>query len=68
MHNEGIAKTASVVDAGVNEGVIEKSGNWLSFKGEKIGQGRDSAVKFLKEQPKIQDQIEKEVRSKLGLA
>ena len=68
LHNEGIAKTASVVDAGVNEGVIEKSGTWLSFKGEKIGQGRDAAVKFLKEQPKVQDAIEKEVRSKLSLA
>jgi len=66
LHNEGIAKTASVIDAGVNAEIITKSGTWLSFGNEKLGQGRDAAIKLLKEKPKIQDDIEKEVRKKVS--
>ncbi|MCM8800662.1 MAG: recombinase RecA [Candidatus Omnitrophica bacterium] len=65
FHNEGIAKVNSIVDAGLNLNIIEKSGTWLSFKGEKLGQGRDMAIKYLKEHPKLQEEIEKEVRKKL---
>ncbi|MCX5696542.1 MAG: recombinase RecA [Candidatus Omnitrophica bacterium] len=65
LHNEGISKAGSVIDAGVNTGVIEKSGTWLSFGQEKIGQGRDAAIKLLREKPKLQDDIEKEVRKKI---
>jgi recombination protein RecA len=67
LHNEGISKTGSVVDAGVNLGIIEKSGTWLSFGAEKIGQGRDAAIKLLKEKPKLQDDIEKEIRKRIVL-
>ena len=67
LHNEGIAKTGSVIDAGVNLEVIAKSGTWLSFKDEKIGQGRDAAIKTLKEKPKLQDEIEKEIRKKINV-
>ncbi len=67
MHNEGIVKSGSVVDAAVNLGVVEKSGTWLSFQGEKIGQGRDAAIKTLREKPKLQEDIEKEVRKKISL-
>jgi len=66
LHNEGIAKTASVIDAGVNAEIITKSGTWLSFGTEKLGQGRDAAIKLLKEKPKLQDDIEKEVRKKVS--
>jgi len=66
LHNEGISKTGSVIDAGVNTEVITKSGTWLSFQNEKLGQGRDAAIKFLKENPKVVDAIEKEVRKKIG--
>lgn len=68
LHNEGISKAGAVVDAGVNTGVIEKSGTWMSFQGEKIGQGRDAAIKALRENNKLAEQIEKEVRKKLTLA
>jgi len=68
LHDEGIAKTGSILDAAVNLGVIEKSGTWLSFQNEKIGQGRDAAIKTLKEKPKLQEGIEKEVRKKISLA
>ncbi|MFA4984028.1 MAG: recombinase RecA [Candidatus Omnitrophota bacterium] len=67
LHNEGISKSGSVIDAGVNTGVIEKSGTWLSYATTKLGQGRDAAIKTLKEQPKLQDEIEKEIRKKITL-
>ena len=67
LHNEGIAKTGAVIDAAVNMEVVTKSGTWLSFNNEKLGQGRDAAIKALKENPKLQDELEKEVRKKLSL-
>jgi len=67
LHNEGIAKTGAVIDAAVNLEVLTKSGTWISFKEEKIGQGRDAAIKTLKEKPKLQDEIEKEVRKKINI-
>ncbi|MDI6606263.1 MAG: recombinase RecA [Candidatus Omnitrophota bacterium] len=67
LHNEGIAKTGSVLDAAVKAEVVQKSGTWLSFKEEKLGQGRDAAIRGLREKPKLQDEIEKEVRKKSGL-
>jgi len=65
LHNEGISKTISVAEAAVNLNIVEKSGAWFSYKGEKIGQGRDAVIKLLKERPKLQDDIEKEVRSRI---
>lgn len=67
LHDEGLVKTGSVIDAAVNIGVIEKSGTWLSFANEKLGQGKDAAIKLLKEKPKLQEDIEKEVRKKISL-
>jgi recombination protein RecA len=67
LHDEGIAKSGSVLDAGINLGIVEKSGTWLSFNAEKLGQGRDAAIKTLKEQPKLQEAIEKEVRKSITL-
>jgi len=67
LHNEGISKTGAVIDAGLTLEVIQKSGTWLSFGSEKLGQGRDAAIKYLKEKSKIQDDIEKEVRKKLTI-
>jgi len=67
LHDEGLARTGSVIDAAVDIGVIEKSGTWLSFQNEKLGQGREAAIKLLKEKPKLQEDIEKEVRKKITL-
>ena len=66
LHNEGIGKAGSVLDAAVNLEIIAKSGTWLSFGDEKLGQGRDAAIKFLKEKPKLLEDIEKEVRKKIS--
>jgi recombination protein RecA len=67
LHDEGINKAGAVLDAAINLGVIEKSGAWLSFQGEKFSQGRDAAIKILKEKPKMQEDLEKEVRRKIKL-
>jgi len=66
LHDEGIAKAGSILDAGINLEIVGKSGTWLSFQGEKLAQGRDAAIKILKEKPKLQDEIEKEVRKKIS--
>ena len=67
MYGEGISKTGELVDLGVKAGIIEKSGAWFSFGGERIGQGRENTKAFLKEHAKIADQIEKAVRQNAGL-
>jgi len=66
LHDEGISKTGSVIDAGINSEVLQKSGTWISFGSEKLGQGRDASIKFLKENPKVEDAIDKEVRKKIS--
>ncbi|MFA5320582.1 MAG: recombinase RecA [Candidatus Omnitrophota bacterium] len=66
LHSEGISKMGSLVDAAMNLGIAEKSGAWISFKNEKIGQGRDAAIKALKEQPKLFQEMEKELRQAIS--
>jgi len=66
LHNEGIAKTSSIIDAAVNIGIMERSGSWISWQSEKLGQGRDAVTKLLKEKTKLRDDIEKEIRKKIA--
>lgn len=68
LHNEGISKTGAILDAAVNLGIIAKSGTWLSYQNEKLGQGRDAAIKLLKEKPKLAEEIEKEARKKISVS
>src|SRR5262245_38842609 len=67
MYGEGISKSGELVDLGVKAGIIEKSGAWFSFGGERIGQGRENTKAFLREHAKVADQIEKAVRQNAGL-
>ena len=67
MYGEGISKTGELVDLGVKAGMVEKSGAWFSFNGERIGQGRENTKQFLKQNPKVADQIEKAIRQNAGL-
>ena len=67
MYGEGISKTGELVDLGVKAGIVEKSGAWLSYDGNRIGQGRENAKQFLKENPKIADEIERAIRANAGL-
>lgn len=65
IYGEGISKLGELVDIGAEHGIIEKSGTWYSFKDERIGQGRDAVLEFLKTNQDIAKKIEKELREKL---
>ncbi|OGL05431.1 MAG: recombinase RecA [Candidatus Rokubacteria bacterium RIFCSPLOWO2_02_FULL_68_19] len=67
IYGEGISKEGSVLDLSVEQGLVEKSGTWFTFKNERIGQGRENAKKFLKENPKVLADLEAKVRSAIGL-
>ncbi len=67
MYGQGISKTGELVDLGVKVGIVEKSGAWISYDGQRIGQGRENAKAFLKENPNIADALEKAVRANAGL-
>ncbi len=62
LYGEGISKSGELLDLGVKTGLIEKAGSWFSCKGERIGQGRESARIYLKEHPELAAEIEKQVR------
>ncbi|MBK7830261.1 MAG: recombinase RecA [Nannocystis sp.] len=66
-YGEGVSREGSVVDLGVELKVVEKSGAWLSYKGDRIGQGRENAKKFLKENPDIYAKIEAEILAKSNI-
>ncbi|MDE3170924.1 MAG: recombinase RecA [Acidobacteriota bacterium] len=68
IYGEGVSKEGDLLDLGVTRGVLEKSGTWLSYKGERLGQGRENARVFLKEHTDIRDKIEHELRKILGIA
>jgi recombination protein RecA len=67
MYGEGISKVGELVDLGVKAGIVEKSGAWFSYNGERIGQGRENTKAFLKEHPKVAEQVEKAIRQNAGL-
>jgi len=62
LYNEGISKYADIVNAGVRYGIVNKSGSWFSYNGEKIGQGIEGARQYLKENPKVEKEITKKIR------
>ncbi len=63
VYGEGISKAGNILDMAVNMDIIEKSGSWFSYNGDRIGQGRENVKKFLKENPNILDDVEKKVRA-----
>jgi recombination protein RecA len=67
MYGEGISKNGELIDLGSKVGIVEKSGAWFSYEGERIGQGRENAKAFLKQNPKIAAAIEKAIRANAGL-
>ena len=66
MFGEGISKTGTLIDLGVETDVIEKSGSWFAYNGDKIGQGKENAKAFLKENPEIAEEIEQKIKEKIG--
>jgi recombination protein RecA len=67
LYGEGISKAGVVLDAGVEQGIIEKSGTWYSFKNERIGQGRENAKKWLQDNDVVLADLEAKIREALGL-
>jgi recombination protein RecA len=67
VYGEGISKEGDLIDLGVANNIVEKSGSWLSYKGDRIGQGRENAKAFLKENTEMRGAIELELRKALGL-
>ena len=66
MYGEGVSKVGELVDLGVKAGVVEKSGAWYSYDSQRIGQGRENAKVFLKQNPDIANKIEAQVRANSG--
>ena len=67
MYGEGVSKTGELVDLGVKAGIVEKSGSWFSYNSERLGQGRENAKQFLKDNPAIANEIELALRQNAGL-
>ena len=67
MYGEGVSKTGELIDLGVKAGVVEKSGSWFSYDSQRIGQGRENAKTFLKDNPDIAAKIEAAIRGNSGL-
>jgi recombination protein RecA len=67
IYGEGISKEGDLIDLGVAQNVIEKSGAWYGYKGERIGQGRENARQFLKDNPEVRKKVDAELRKAIGL-
>ena len=67
LYGQGISREGEIIDMGVEARIVEKSGSWFAYNGEKIGQGKDNAREFLKENPELAIEIENKVRAALGI-
>jgi recombination protein RecA len=67
MYGEGVSKTGELLDLGVSANIVEKAGAWFSYNGQRIGQGRENAKKFLKENPQVAKEVEDKIRENAGL-
>jgi len=61
MYNEGISRSGDVLDLAANIDIVEKAGAWYSYKGEKVGQGREASKKYLQDNPKVMEELAKKV-------
>jgi recombination protein RecA len=67
LYGEGISREGEIIELGVNHRIVEKSGAWYSYKGDRIGQGKDNAREYLKEHEEVAEEIEAKVREALGV-
>jgi recombination protein RecA len=67
IYGEGISKEGDLIDCGINTEILEKTGTWFSYKGERLGQGRENVKRLLKENAKLAEELETEIRKKVGL-
>ncbi|HEY3459676.1 MAG TPA: hypothetical protein VGL52_02530, partial [Casimicrobiaceae bacterium] len=68
LYGEGISREGEIIELGVNHRIVEKSGAWYSYNGDRIGQGKDNAREFLREHPEIAQEIEGKIRDAVGVA
>src|SRR3954464_401162 len=68
LYNEGISREGEIIEMGVNHRIVEKSGAWYAYKGEKIGQGKDNTREYLKDNPGTAQEIEQKIREAVGIA
>jgi recombination protein RecA len=68
LYGEGVSREGDLIDLGVSKNIVEKSGSWFSYKGERIGQGRDNSRVFLKEHPDLAQRLDDDLRASLGFA
>jgi recombination protein RecA len=68
LYGEGISREGEIIDLGVQHKLVEKSGAWYAYKGNKIGQGKDNAREYLRENPEIAREIENKIREAVGVA
>ena len=67
VYGQGISREGSLIDVGVDQGLIKKSGAWYTYDGEQLGQGKENVRSFLKDNPDMADEIEKKIKEKLGI-
>jgi recombination protein RecA len=67
LYGKGISREGSLIDMGVDQGFIRKSGSWYTYEGEQLGQGKENARNYLTENPDVANEIEKKIKEKLGV-
>ncbi|GAA3654855.1 recombination protein RecA [Lentzea atacamensis] len=67
LYGQGISREGSLIDMGVDQGILRKSGAWYTYEGDQLGQGKENARKFLRDNPDIANEIEKRIKDKLGI-
>jgi recombination protein RecA len=67
IYGEGISREGGLIDMGVDQGFVRKSGAWYTYEGDQLGQGKENARQFLRDNPDLSDELEHKIKSKLGI-
>ena len=67
LYGQGISREGGLIDMGVEHGFIRKAGAWYTYEGDQLGQGKENARKFLKDNPQLGEEIESKIKTKLGI-
>src|SRR5690606_8039005 len=67
LYGQGISREGGLIDMGVEHGFVRKAGAWYTYEGDQLGQGKENARQFLKDSPDLSDEIERKVKTKLGI-
>ena len=67
IYGQGISREGSIIDMGVENGIVRKSGSWFTYEGDQLGQGKENVRNFLRDNPELADEIETKILMKLGI-